>query len=100
MKAELDSQDLEDGEEDEGPESEADAVSVRSGRATPSHLFQPEQKRVSIDDFEIIKPISKGAYGRVFLARKRSTGDLFAIKVSGSRPLKQGTPYSVPWAVV
>jgi len=76
VKAELDSQELEDGEEDEGPESEGDALSVRSGRATPSHLFQPDLKRVSIDDFEIIKPISKGAYGRVFLARKRSTGDL------------------------
>ncbi|XP_006856075.2 probable serine/threonine protein kinase IRE4 isoform X2 [Amborella trichopoda] len=37
--------------------------------------------RISIEDFEIIKPISKGAYGKVFLARKRTTGDLFAIKV-------------------
>ncbi|KAL0857350.1 hypothetical protein Bca101_062504 [Brassica carinata] len=37
--------------------------------------------RTSIDDFEIIKPISRGAFGRVFLAKKRTTGDLFAIKV-------------------
>ncbi|CAL4890849.1 unnamed protein product [Urochloa decumbens] len=37
--------------------------------------------RTSIEDFEIIKPISRGAFGRVFLARKRVTGDLFAIKV-------------------
>ncbi|XP_031502888.1 probable serine/threonine protein kinase IRE isoform X2 [Nymphaea colorata] len=37
--------------------------------------------RTSIDDFEILKPISRGAFGRVFLARKRATGDLFAIKV-------------------
>ncbi|CAN6231038.1 unnamed protein product [Urochloa humidicola] len=37
--------------------------------------------RMSIEDFEIIKPISRGAFGRVFLARKRVTGDLFAIKV-------------------
>jgi microtubule-associated serine/threonine kinase len=34
-----------------------------------------------IDDFEILKPISKGAYGRVYLARKIETGELFAIKV-------------------
>ena len=39
------------------------------------------KERTSIDDFEIIKPISRGAYGKVFLARKRTTGDLFAIKV-------------------
>ncbi|XP_029121395.1 probable serine/threonine protein kinase IREH1 isoform X2 [Elaeis guineensis] len=37
--------------------------------------------RTSFDDFEIIKPISRGAFGRVFLAKKRTTGDLFAIKV-------------------
>jgi len=35
----------------------------------------------SINDFEIIKPISKGAYGRVFLVRKRATGNLYAMKV-------------------
>eukprot|EP00698_Gefionella_okellyi_P021629 TRINITY_DN7049_c0_g1_i1.p2 TRINITY_DN7049_c0_g1~~TRINITY_DN7049_c0_g1_i1.p2 ORF type:complete len:530 (-),score=109.41 TRINITY_DN7049_c0_g1_i1:2265-3854(-) len=32
-------------------------------------------------DFDIISPISKGAYGRVLLARKKATGKLFAIKV-------------------
>ncbi|KAK9707045.1 hypothetical protein RND81_07G169300 [Saponaria officinalis] len=37
--------------------------------------------RISIDDFNVIKPISRGAFGRVFLARKLTTGDIFAIKV-------------------
>ena len=37
--------------------------------------------RTTIEDFIIIKPISRGAFGRVFLARKRATGDVFAIKV-------------------
>ncbi|KAH0587746.1 hypothetical protein H2248_006505 [Termitomyces sp. 'cryptogamus'] len=35
----------------------------------------------SIKDFEIIKPISKGAFGSVFLAKKKVTGDYYAIKV-------------------
>ncbi|KAI8615490.1 kinase-like domain-containing protein, partial [Chytriomyces sp. MP71] len=35
----------------------------------------------SIKDFEIIKPISKGAFGSVYLAKKRLTGDYYAIKV-------------------
>ncbi|KAK0546010.1 rim15, signal transduction response regulator [Tilletia horrida] len=35
----------------------------------------------SIRDFEVIKPISKGAFGSVFLAKKKTTGDYFAIKV-------------------
>ncbi|KAK4781971.1 hypothetical protein SAY86_016073 [Trapa natans] len=51
---------------------------VRSLRSSPIHT---SRDRTSIDDFEIIKPISRGAYGRVFLAKKRTTGDLFAIKV-------------------
>ncbi|OQS04469.1 kinase, partial [Thraustotheca clavata] len=37
--------------------------------------------RISIQDFDIIKPISKGAFGRVYLAKKKTTGDQFAIKV-------------------
>lgn len=43
----------------------------------------PQAKAVppSIKDFEIVKPISKGAFGSVYLAKKRSTGEYFAIKV-------------------
>ena len=46
-------------------------------------LSQPQSRAVptSIKDFEIIKPISKGAFGSVYLAKKKSTGDYFAIKV-------------------
>ncbi|ESQ30953.1 hypothetical protein EUTSA_v10011200mg [Eutrema salsugineum] len=53
-------------------------ASQGSSMATP-HSVQKD--RTSIDDFEIIKPISRGAFGKVFLARKRTTGDFFAIKV-------------------
>ena len=35
----------------------------------------------SIKDYEIVKPISKGAFGSVYLAKKKVTGDYFAIKV-------------------
>lgn len=60
-------------------ESLVDDDIVRSLRTSP---INPSSKdRTSIADFEIIKPISRGAFGRVFLARKRATGDLFAIKV-------------------
>ena len=41
----------------------------------------PRAVPTSIKDFEIIKPISKGAFGSVYLSKKRSTGDYFAIKV-------------------
>ena len=35
----------------------------------------------SISDFQIIRPISEGAFGRVYLARKIVTGDFFTVKV-------------------
>ena len=48
-----------------------------------SAINPPQQRAVppSIKDFEIIKPISKGAFGSVYLSKKKSTGDYYAIKV-------------------
>lgn len=67
-------------------ESSMEDDTVRSLRASP--IDPCSKDRTSIEDFEIIKPISRGAFGRVFLARKRATGDLFAIKVSIHTDLK------------
>lgn len=53
-----------------------------SGTSTPRSA-----PGMSIEEFEIIKPISRGAFGRVYLARKHATGDLFAIKVMKKRDL-------------
>lgn len=36
---------------------------------------------VNISDFELIKPISKGAFGKIYLAKKKTTGDRYAIKI-------------------
>ncbi|KAL1747482.1 hypothetical protein HDZ31DRAFT_31849 [Schizophyllum fasciatum] len=52
-------------------------LSPRQPSAPPLSRTNP----TSIKDFDIIKPISKGAFGSVFLARKKVTGDYYAIKV-------------------
>ncbi|KAI8826995.1 uncharacterized protein EV422DRAFT_490988 [Fimicolochytrium jonesii] len=53
-----------------------------SGGGSGMYATTPVQRSVpSIKDFDIIKPISKGAFGSVYLAKKRLTGDYFAIKV-------------------
>ncbi|KAK4055098.1 rim15, signal transduction response regulator [Microbotryomycetes sp. JL201] len=39
-----------------------------------------KNKGSSIKDFKILKPISKGAFGSVYLAKKITTGDYYAIK--------------------
>ncbi|KAJ1959926.1 hypothetical protein GGI12_004082, partial [Dipsacomyces acuminosporus] len=51
-----------------------------SVRATPDSISKA-QRMPSIDDFDFVKPISRGAFGRVYLARKKATKDLYAIKV-------------------
>ncbi len=43
-------------------------------------VTQPRAAQTSIKDFEIIKPISRGAFGSVYLGKKRSTGDYYAVK--------------------
>ncbi|KAG6821579.1 hypothetical protein H0H93_000088 [Arthromyces matolae] len=54
-----------------GPLSPRQSAAAPLSRTTPT----------SIKDFDIIKPISKGAFGSVFLAKKKITGDYYAIKV-------------------
>ena len=53
------------------------SLSPRQSSVAPLSRTTP----TSIKDFDIIKPISKGAFGSVFLAKKKVTGDYYAIKV-------------------
>ncbi|BGP21508.1 serine/threonine protein kinase RIM15 [Rhodotorula toruloides] len=53
------------------------ALSPRIPAVVPSSRTKPS----SIKDFKVIKPISKGAFGSVYLAKKITTGDYYAIKV-------------------
>ncbi len=62
--------------------------SMHSSDKTPSSprlnsISHPQQRAQppSIKDFEVIKPISRGAFGSVYLAKKKITGEYFAIKV-------------------
>jgi len=49
---------------------------------SPRSLFSSSVSELpTVRDFSFIKPIAKGGYSRVFLARKIKTGDLFAVKV-------------------
>ncbi len=35
---------------------------------------------MGLNDFEILKFLGKGAYGRVYLVRRKTTNDLYALK--------------------
>ncbi|CAN9278543.1 unnamed protein product [Alternaria alternata] len=58
------------------PSSMAQALRNTSDASLPARQYLRP-----IKDFEIIKPISKGAFGSVYLAKKKSTGEYYAIKV-------------------
>ncbi len=40
-----------------------------------------KQERIGIKDFEFIKLINKGAFGKVWLVKRRSTEDYYAMKI-------------------
>ena len=52
-------------------------------KSPPSGTFSSIMPRMepTIKDYSIVKPISKGAYGSVYLAQKKVNGDYYAIKV-------------------
>ncbi|KAL0033487.1 hypothetical protein WJX77_011695 [Trebouxia sp. C0004] len=63
-------------------ELQTSSPGLDSGSATPATSTSGNNiSSMTIDDFEILKPISRGAFGRVYLCKKRATGDLLAIKV-------------------
>eukprot|EP00475_Leptophrys_vorax_P013023 TRINITY_DN1941_c0_g2_i3.p1 TRINITY_DN1941_c0_g2~~TRINITY_DN1941_c0_g2_i3.p1 ORF type:complete len:627 (+),score=177.74 TRINITY_DN1941_c0_g2_i3:1417-3297(+) len=42
---------------------------------------EEEKKHVTIDDFDLLKVLGRGAFGKVMQARKKDTGKIYAIKV-------------------
>ena len=51
---------------------------------------QPQRKKFHLGMFEIGKPLGKGKFGRVYLAKERSTGFVCALKVLHKSELQQG----------
>ncbi|XP_064797685.1 serine/threonine-protein kinase greatwall isoform X2 [Oncorhynchus masou masou] len=60
---------------DAGEKQGACSLSCADGKV--SDITKP----ASIEDFVVLKPISRGAFGKVYLARKKSNARLYAIKV-------------------
>ncbi|KAK4039931.1 kinase-like domain-containing protein [Parachaetomium inaequale] len=60
--------------------------------ALESYVDQPlVPKQFHLGMFEIGRPLGKGKFGRVYLARERSTGFICALKVLYKSELQQGT---------
>jgi serine/threonine protein kinase len=79
------SSDRDDGSEDAlgesgGVDEQADLTTAvrEANKLRRSAAKRPET--LSLDDFEIIKLIGVGGFGKVFLCKKRSTGEILALK--------------------
>ncbi|XP_028409048.1 RAC-alpha serine/threonine-protein kinase-like [Dendronephthya gigantea] len=49
--------------------------------ALPEQKHVSEGRKMSLDDFAILKVLGKGTFGKVMLAKQKTTGELFALKV-------------------
>jgi aurora kinase, other len=58
--------------------------------SNPPLYDQPQPKKFHLGMFEIGKPLGKGKFGRVYLARERTTGFVCALKVLHKSELQQG----------
>ncbi len=75
-------------------------TSISSGRSSDESTLQrlsnppisdkPQPKKFHLGMFEIGKPLGKGKFGRVYLAKERSTGFVCALKVLHKSELQQG----------
>ena len=54
--------------------------------------FKPSQRSLSIEDFDLLKVIGKGSFGKVMQVRKKDTQRIYALKVR-SVPLSSRLSY-------
>lgn len=70
-----------------GDESSISTTGRRSGRKKRSKSTDPKksQRKVVVDDFEMMRVLGKGCAGKVLLVRHKPTQDIFALKAITKR---------------
>jgi len=68
-----------EGEDDVSSDSESKNRSLFSASSCPEHHQQ--NKKIGLSDFNFIKVLGKGSFGKVLLAEYKSTGAVYAVKV-------------------
>ena len=38
-------------------------------------------RKVTLDDFDLVRLVGKGAFGKVWQVRRKDTGEIFALKI-------------------
>ncbi|KAI1824906.1 Pkinase-domain-containing protein [Xylaria intraflava] len=68
----------------------ASGEAAQAEQKTPVLIEQPTIKQFHLGMFEIGRPLGKGKFGRVYLARERTSGFICALKVLHKSELSQG----------
>ncbi|KAJ1980261.1 spindle assembly checkpoint kinase [Dimargaris verticillata] len=71
-----------------GPTSAVNSRTSADGAQSQARGGQPE-RQWSLQDFDIGKPLGRGKFGRVYLAREKSSGYVVALKVLFKSEIKQ-----------
>ena len=53
----------------------------RSRAPTVMHFSREKGKQVDLDDFELLKVLGKGSFGKVLQVKKKDTKEIFAMKI-------------------
>lgn len=51
-------------------------------------ISNPEKKRVTLDDFQLLSTIGEGGFGRISLCQEKTSQKIFAIKSIGKEKIK------------
>ena len=60
------------------------------GSVVPDSARDRDKNRIGIQDFDLLRVIGEGAFGKVLLCSKKSSGAVYAIKVLKKAHIKQG----------
>ena len=98
----MDEESLIDSSDEEEDDDSIEIISPKLVKFNSLHIILPSEKescsldninqiekKVTINDFLLIKSLASGAFGKVILSRKKNTKDMFAIKVLEIEKMKE-----------
>ncbi|XP_077999768.1 RAC-gamma serine/threonine-protein kinase-like [Glandiceps talaboti] len=62
-------------------QSVSKSLQEQENKDTAAQSPEQNSKKVTLDDFEFLKVLGKGTFGKVMLGKEKSTGEVYAVKI-------------------